>query len=253
MNYLTVYTTNHTKTRVGSATDGGYVVLEGAGLTYDCLLSCGISDNIDFEIDFLQRHPNVPCHAFDGTVEGLPQPHPSIHFVKQNIGHAVTATTTNMHTLLETHRDIFLKMDIETYEFPWLLSLKPKHFHNIKQIVMEFHFPFTEVPHIGYHMLPVDKMRVFQLLAETHDLVHLHGNNCCGTVMYEGIVVPNVFECTFIRKTDHVRTGLSADPIPGPLDKINVPTCGDIYLNWPPFVHPPYTQTAAGSSLWAGL
>ena len=93
-----------------------------------------------------------------------------------------------------------------------------------KQIVIELHYPY--VP---------ENLALVRKLAETHLLVHLHPNNCCGTRNIGGIDVPNVFEATLIRKSD-VTTGLklSHDPVPSALDRINVPARPDIRLHgWP--------------------
>ena len=66
-------------------------------------------------------------------------------------------------------------------------------------------------------------------------LIHFHPNNCCGTTIYNNIIVPNVFECTFIRKDVYIYSGLNTDPIPSNLDSPCVINTPDIHLNWPPF------------------
>jgi hypothetical protein len=53
MNHLTVYSSQFPKRRFGSSGDGGYVIAELPSLVkYDILISCGISDDINFEIEF---------------------------------------------------------------------------------------------------------------------------------------------------------------------------------------------------------
>ena len=60
---------------------------------YDLLISCGVSSNIDFEIDFCRHLPGVKCFAFDGTVDSLPKTATDVTFIKQNVGNGTNGTT----------------------------------------------------------------------------------------------------------------------------------------------------------------
>lgn len=239
MEYLTVYKPAQEKVRIGSKGDGGYVIVNG--LTYDHLIGCGISDDVNFEIEFMKKY-NVSCSAFDGTVNGLPENAKTsgINFIKKNIGPTNTPTTTNLHEEIKPYNDIFFKMDIESYEFRWLQTMSSEQLNKFKQIVIEFHYPFDLYPsyikHFDTQLPVVEKMAVFKKLAETHVLVHFHGNNCCGTTVHEGIITPNIFECTYIRKDVHTDSGLNTTSIPSTLDAPNTGN-PEIHLNWPPFVH----------------
>lgn len=234
LEFLTVFKASQNKKRYGSNKDGGYVIVDG--LTYDLLLSCGIEKNIDFENHFLNVH-DVPCHAFDGTIERLPQTDKNIKFHKLNVGPKNSTNTSNLHQLLNQFKNIFLKMDIETFEYRWFNTLSPEQIKSLKQIVIEFHFPFTLYPfsHLDIQLSIDEKMKVFENLSKTHKLVHFHANNCCGTTLFENTVVPNVFECTYIRNDCFVDNGKNTDPIPSLLDRTNVKG-NDLILDWPPFV-----------------
>ncbi len=238
LDYLHVYASKYPKRRVGSLGDGGYIVVDLPS-SYDALVSCGISDNIDFEEAFIQQYPNIPCHAFDGTIQAIPHPNEAIQFHKKNIGTENTETTTNLHDLIVGFKDIFLKMDIETYELRWLHTLSVDHLKRCKQIVIEFHFPTSIHPHTGLdiQIQVEEKMAVFQKLAATHWLVHFHGNNVCGTMDYKGVRIPNVFECTFVRKDQQQFCGLNPETIPSRLDTPNIANMPDIFINYPPFVY----------------
>ena len=54
--------------RVGAKGDGGYVLNEAAVLHSQYLLSFGINDEWSFEIDFLNRKPNMKAFCFDYSV-----------------------------------------------------------------------------------------------------------------------------------------------------------------------------------------
>jgi len=234
-----IYKTEYEKKRYGSYNDGGYVILDLNNNEYDILVSCGISDDINFEQHFLCKHDKINCIAFDGTIDHLPVNNDRINFIKKNIGPINDEKNTNLHYLLEQYKNVFLKMDIETYEFLWINSLSNEHLKNIKQIVIEFHFPFTnhDLSHLDNKTSVSDKMNCFKKLSETHFLVHFHGNNCCGTTLFENTIVPNVFECTFIRK-DLIKNfiGYNDETIPSKLDMPNVSNNNEIYLNYYPFV-----------------
>lgn len=239
MNSLIIYKSKYNKVRLGSDSDGGYVVADIDG--YDALFSCGINDDVSFENAFLNKH-DVVCYSYDGTIERLPDgAHRSIQFVKLNIGADNTVTTTDLDAETSAYSNIFLKMDIESHEFRWLNSVSKDFLLRFKQIVMEFHLPFTNQDYTGrgydIDMPIMDKVGVFQKLASTHTLIHLHANNCCGMTTYKGVACPNVFECTFVRK-DVQDGGLLNDVnLPTRLDSKNLNRFNDISLRWAPFVN----------------
>jgi hypothetical protein len=147
--------------------------------------------------------------------------------LKKNINIYEDDENTNLFGIIEKNNNIFIKMDIEGAELPWLHCLSEEQLDKLSQIVIEFHFPFLEK----------DK-DLFKKLNNQHLLVHLHGNNCpAGTRYYKNIIMPNVFECTYIhKKFVNTPIELNTDPLPGNLD---MPNCAgkDIDLNYPPFVH----------------
>ena len=236
LDFLRIYKSDTDKVRIGSHNDGGYIISDG--LEYDCFISCGIADDITFEKEFCKKYPNITCYAYDGTINGLPESNNNIQFIKKNITSYNSQDTTNLFDMFEKYNNIFLKMDIETYEFRWLQTLSNEQLNKIKQMVIEFHFPFTEpgFTHLDAPLHVSKKLDVLKKLAETHTLIHLHGNNCCGTASFDNIIVPNVFECTYVRKDIQSSDTLSTDSIPSILDRPNVGG-SDIYLNWYPFVN----------------
>ena len=233
LNSLLVYKSNYPKIRIGSRNDGGYIIADGQ--EYDCLISCGIANDVTFEKKFLEIY-DVPAYAFDGTIDKLPEQVFGLQFIKKNISYFNSDKTTNLIDVISQYNNIFLKMDIETFEFRWIQILTTQLINKIKQIVIEFHFPFTEpgFTHLDKPLPPNEKISVLEKLAQTHTLIHLHGNNCCGVTNYKGITVPNVFECTYLRKDIQPAQLRSTDPIPSPLDKPNVPG-PDIQLTGYPF------------------
>jgi len=224
---LTVYQSPFPKIRLGNDYDGGYVVIDIPNSTYSLLLSGGICDDISFEEVFMKRYPRAACIAHDGSVDGLPWKNDSVQFVKKFIGAENNETYTNLHNIIDQYDSIFVKMDIEGGEIPWISSLNDDQMNRFEQIAMEFHGPYSS-----------KEVAVFEKLRKTHVLVHLHGNNSNMPRNHKGVRMPNVFECTYLHKkyftTELI---LNTDPLPSALDMPNLREYPDIDLNYPPFVH----------------
>jgi hypothetical protein len=235
MESLITYKNEYDKIRLGSNNDGGYIISDLPN-GYDCFISCGIADNIDFEIDFINKY-NINCKAFDGTIDNLPITTSNILFNKLNIGINDTNDSTNLKNLIENYNNIMLKMDIETFEFRWINILTNEDLSRFKQIVIEFHFPFTDyaLPNLDVPSSSDFKMNILKKLSETHYLVHFHPNTACGTTNYKRFIVPNVFECTYVRKDCQKHMGYNDIRIPHPLDMKNRETDTEIYLSGYPF------------------
>ena len=222
---LRVYTSPYPKKRMGRDNDGGYVIVKIPNVEYSVLLAGGIQDDISFEEHFLKENPLSKCFAFDGTIPELPKTTAPIQFINKNIGDINTKTLTNLHDLIDQHENIFIKMDIEGGEIPWLKSLNETQMNKFEQIVMEFHTPFSNL-----------EMNIFSTLNKTHTLVHFHGNNCCGTRKHNGVYLPNIFECTYIHKKYFTDT-LNIEFFPTQHDMKNLLSKSEININYPPFVN----------------
>ncbi len=236
---LTTYKSPTTLVRVGPRNDGGYIMADG--YDYDLFISCGISNDIRFEDAFLDIH-NIKCIAFDGTIQFIPPHKNNIEWISKNIGFSNTETTTNLKKYIQSSKKIFLKMDIEGSEFDWLDSMTESELENIKQIVIEIHWPFD-----------IFRMNMLKKLNKTHYIIHLHGNNYCsrdisphidsgrsfdGTIpIYNDnlpkINLPEVFEVTYINKKLCNPLEMSEIQFPTKLDSPNNPRATDIHFSIP--------------------
>lgn len=219
---LQVYKINN-KIRIGRNHDGGYVIADG--YDYDLLIGCGIKDDDSFEHDFLKKYQNINCLAFDGSVNSIPHTHDRINFFKKFISYKNDNNYTNLHNEINDYNNIFLKMDIEGGEYAWFYTLSHQQINKFKQIVIEIHFPFEEV-----------KWFILDKLASTHYLIHFHGNNCRKTRKINNIEIPDVFECTYIRKDlFNNQLELNEQPIPSSLDMTNHNKKPEIELSGYPY------------------
>ena len=223
---LTVYKSPFTKLRLGKDYDGGYIIAEIPNIKYTTLLAGGIENDISFEEDFINKYTIDNAYAFDGTINNLPKEISKITFIKKNIGFENTEKITNIHDIIDVNECIFVKMDIEGGEIPWIKSLSDEQMNKFEQIVMEFHFPFSD-----------NEIDVFDKINKNHYLIHFHGNNCCGLRNHNNVDIPNVFECTYLHKKYFINIpDLNKELIPSNLDMKNTGN-GEIYINYPPFVN----------------
>ena len=221
------------KIRLGVDKDGGYVIgdLEG---DYDCYISAGVSDEESFSRDFINKYNTDKSvnFAFDGTILFYPYNYTKkITFIKKNIGVVNNNNETNLSFLTDTYNNIFLKIDIEGGEYPWLFSLSEETLKKFKQIVIEFH----GITDNEWNCNLSDKIKCLEKLSNTHYIVHAHGNNW-GKVFNN---IPDVIELTYINKNyfDSVPE-LNTHQLPDPyIDFPNRHSFPDINLNFTPFVN----------------
>jgi hypothetical protein len=228
--FFRVYKPPYSKKRVGKDNDGGYIICDIPNIQYDLLLSAGICNDISFEEQFLDLYPNVPCFAFDGTITTFPSTTKPISFIPKNIGPQTTLSETSLLEYISHGQTIFLKMDIEGAEVPWITSLPEEAIDRFAQISMEWHNPFY---------LPIEQY-AFARLQKTHVLVHFHGNNCREFENVEGVKIPYTFECTYIHKKYYTGPILyNQECIPTSLDMPCDSTKPDLVIDYPPFVNKP--------------
>jgi hypothetical protein len=228
--HLVVYECNKPKIRLGSQHDGGYVFIDDIG-EYDAYLGLGVSTNPDFDNAFAQKY-NVQGLCFDGTIDSVANLDDRMRFIKQNIsGVNSSYDYTNLESETTPFNNIFLKIDIEGYEWQWFKNMSDQHLLRYKQIVVEFHDWNTE------ETTSEDKVVVFKRLATHFHLLHAHGNNHGDMVNYDGHFLPNVIELTYVRKDVIRDVSLNTQPLPSPLDTPNSVCRHDYDLNHYPFVH----------------
>lgn len=203
MEVFTTYDCNFPRIRLGDHGDGGYVICDGVS-NYDLLISGGIDRTARFEKEFVTRY-DVPCVAYDHTVDHLPSEHRDSRITLRKL--MVTGENTDHSTNLANHLDhvqnAFVKMDIEASEWEWLEALRPDQLDNISQMVIELHMIMDATDDTAINLdVPEFKRRLDLLrkLNQTHLLTHVHANNWARTIYFNGRSYPSVMECTYVRK-----------------------------------------------------
>jgi hypothetical protein len=235
LDYLTVYEYKHKK-RLGICSDGGYVIglLDEQNNNYDCYISAGVSNEESFSRDFINmfKMNKYNSYAFDGTIENYPWHYTNdITFIPKNINTFKDNNNTDLSFCITKFDNIFLKMDIEGCEYPWLLSLENSKLQQFKQIVIEFH----GINDDSWNTTHSDKIECFKKLHQTHFVIHIHGNNC-GDLTDN---IPNTVEVTYLRKDlFDSEPKLNIEPLPiQNIDFSNSENKEDFDLNFKPFVN----------------
>src|SRR5690606_29241523 len=115
--------------------------------------------------------------------------------------------------------DLLLQIDIEGAEYEVLLSVTEPLLAQFRIIVAELH----HLQHLFDRRFFAVASRALSRLARTHTVVHIHPNNCCGSVKGYGLEIPRIAEFTFLRN-DRFRTRLPRHDFPHPLDAANIRT-----------------------------
>jgi hypothetical protein len=221
------------KCRLGNNFDGGYVI-GVLNEPYDCYISAGVSDEESFSRDFINYYNmnKENSFAFDGTITKYPTNYTKdIEFIKKNINSFCDDNNDNLLYFMRKYKNIFLKMDIEGSEYNWLLNTNENDLLSFKQIVMEFH----GINDNSWGALYQQKFECFKKLANTHYLIHIHGNNHSDRKNR----IPDVIEATFIRK-DCFTSQPELNKINLPIPNLDFPCYTqrhDYNLSFPPFVN----------------
>ncbi len=218
--------------RVGGDLDGGYVMLDTLRPpTVTAGYGFGVGHDVSWDVAVADR--GIDLVLYDHTVRGLPQPVPRARFVRQGIRGA--EPVAGCRTLAEVvadnghggRRDLVLKMDIEGAEWPVLAEASSGTLEQFSQIAVEFH-GLSRVLHPEGHASVVAGLAK---LAVTHVPIHVHGNSYHLPLWIGDLVLPEVLEVTWARRSDHEgRFVPRGEPFPTELDRPNLPRRPDIYL-----------------------
>ena len=218
------------KIRLGSANDGGYVMLDDF-LGVDSALSLGIDKDVSWDVDMAKR--GIVVYQFDHTVDSPPvTDNPRLVFAKKRISTETGPSTETLPSLLKrydkgTKPNILLKIDIECDEWAIFDELCPELISRFAQIVGEFHFfeGFSADPRCRRLIT-----RVLEKLTYSYAVVHIHANSHGDFHTFNNMAFPNVLELTFANRRLYSFSETD-EKFPGILDAPNDPRRPDVDLN----------------------
>ena len=204
--------------RLGPAGDGGYLVPDDLdGIEY--AFSPGVSTESGFEAELARRGMRV--FLADASVDAPPVADPRFVFEKKFIGCTTDGDTMTLdvwkqQSIADHDGDLLLQMDIEGAEFETLLGTSDALLEQFRIMVIEFHY-LQQLYNKSFYVL---LSRMFAKLLRRHSVVHIHPNNCCGSVRGAGFEVPRIAEFTFLRN-DRFRRREPRSDFPHALDTDN--------------------------------
>ena len=168
-NLLQLYKHPFTLIRLGCNRDGGYVIPKE--LINSNLLSCGISNEISFEEDYIKHLKICNVHCFDGTINNFPSKNITFNWHKINIGSTDSDFEVSLNTIFEkcfNNNEIFMKMDIEGSEYPAFDTIFNDNLKKINCLVIEVHWIDRDYEKFKKLMNKIKTEMV---------LIHKHDNN----------------------------------------------------------------------------
>lgn len=197
--------------RLGSKNDGGYVLVEKI-FEDSLLVSLGIGDNLDFELDWIKRGGRVV--AFDGTISKIPKKFLSAMnneknfiWVKKNVCMQGDNESLSINKAIDLAREYFpksdknsmLKIDIESSEWDAITEISKDNLRIFDQLIVELHNLIS--------LAFSDNQKLKLSLSKLHDnfeLIWVHENNFSPRFMSKSHVMFDVVETTWINKHSEV-------------------------------------------------
>jgi hypothetical protein len=216
------------KVRVGADADGGYVI-PADWKAVPMLISLGIGPENSFDMSFAEA--GISVEAYDPTISQLPQIHPKIRWIQSLVvanprPNSKEVSLENVLERVSSDNLPVLKMDIEGWEYPVLLSCSERSLGKIRFFVAEFHGIADAVATENTATLEA----TWKKLSSKFDTVHIHANNAGGARVLGGALIPNLLEITMVNR-DLYKTSASMGLYPNSLDRPNIKEKAEIQLN----------------------
>lgn len=218
--------------RVGRNYDGGYVMLDDfQKRKVDAAYSFGIGKDISWDEDIANR--GIDVFMFDHTIDRLPKHSPKIHYFKTGVtGYEKRANLETLGELIiknghTTCKNLIMKMDVEGCEWDVFKEATLDVVSQFSQIVVELHGLSMAV----YDQKYLSIVNVLKKINQTHQSIHVHANGMAPILWIGKLVLPDVLEVTYIRRTD-VKDKLIANTqqFPTEIDRPTIANWPDIYL-----------------------
>jgi Methyltransferase FkbM domain len=204
------------KVRIGTDGDGGYVMLDDL-TPISVAHSLGISTDVSWDLAIAAR--GIPVKQYDYSIDRSPVNNPLFTFFRRKI--------ETLNDLEEPHAPVqLLKIDIEGWEWGFFHHAPPNSLSKFRQIVVEVHELHR------YHEVDWQQQALGALkkLAQTHELIHIHGNNAVPSFTAGDVQVPIDLELTYVLRSAY-EFEPTDEPFPGPLDFPNTPVRNDCPLD----------------------
>lgn len=216
------------KTRIGSAGDGGYVMIDDFK-DIDLALSLGIENNVDWDLDVVNR--GIHVQQYDHSVHVSPAQHERLKFFKTKIvassddPDGISISTILREAKVAKEASVLLKIDIESDEWGVFDACSLEDLKKFSQILVEFH-DFDKAKEGEWLKRAV---RVMEKLKSLFGVYHIHANNWNSITFVGNVPFPEVLEVSFANRARYSFSE-SCELFPTPLDRPNNSLRADLYL-----------------------
>jgi hypothetical protein len=178
--------------KYGSRLDGGYDLPKSVVKISNFLISGGIANNNDFEIELARG--GIKGIQIDNSIYSPPKLHENLQFLHATLGSHSGPNLEQIAGEFEKNWLGILKLDIEGSEYEVLRRIK--NFSKFSAIVVEFH---------GLYQITNEEFwenfkKIFLNLRKDYSVVYIAPNNCCSFSIIGGFAVPNVLEITWAKR-----------------------------------------------------
>ena len=231
------------RVRIGSDTDGGYVLLNSGLNSIEVVYSYGVGDNSDFEAVICEKY-NAIARLYDHTIDSAPLKKDFLYFKKEGVGPKKAHDRNTIENHINENDDhgkrLILQMDVDGAEWDTLLATPNSVLALFDQIVIEVHglaTDFSATLNGGeVHQVSIDKkIKVLKKINDFFYLYHVHANTEGGLFYIEWFTIPDVLELTFINKKIVENAESSKVIFPTNFDRPNVNGRNEIKLHFWPF------------------
>lgn len=190
-------------TRIGSANDGGYVLLDKE-YHGSFLISGGIFNDNNFEVALADL--GAKGHQIDFSISSPPKQHSNLTFSPQRlVGDELKEFSYDISLdeivkekidqTSENYSELLLKLDIEGSE--WEVLEKSTSLTRFSQIYLELHY----LERLAHPNFSESSINTLERILDLFFPVFISGNNCCGFVNIGGYAIPRVMEMTLLNRS----------------------------------------------------
>lgn len=181
--------------RIGDEGDGSYVLPKDVINSKNYLISGGIANNNEFELELAKK--GVIGIQIDNSIKNPPKEHPNLSFKIATLGAKDGPQTVSLENLISNvpiKKELIVKLDIEGSEIDALQHLSKKSLKKINCLVLELH-NLSSLAQDDKILQTLQKLKNADLSS-----IYIQANNGILDYIISGILIPDNVEITFVKK-----------------------------------------------------
>jgi len=181
--------------RIGNEGDGSYVLPKDVINSKNYLISGGIANNNEFELELAKK--GVIGIQIDNSIKNPPKEHPNLSFRIATLGAKDGPQTVSLENLISNvpiKKELIVKLDIEGSEIDALQHLSKKSLKKINCLVLELH-NLSSLAQDDKILQTLQKLKNADLSS-----IYIQANNGILDYIISGILIPDNVEITFVKK-----------------------------------------------------